>query len=263
MINKLRKLVLASLKKSERDKMSRFLKFWPPFKENDIPMSIFETDKEFNELYEKAQRNTQMESTDNAYRRQRHYTLFYLFKNALDKADYNKINIAEIGCWRGLSAFHISDTIVRSNKDVLFHIFDSFEGLSEFTANDDSLTINSENQEKMRRHFAYDVEKVKKNLSLYDFIKYYQGWVPTRFNEVAEVEFTFVHIDVDLYDPTYDCISFFYPRLRKNGIIVLDDYGATTFLGAQKAVDDYLRNVNKDEYFFLNLPSTQAFLIKL
>ncbi len=173
-----------------------------------------------------------------------------------------KINIAEIGCWRGLSAFQTSRTISDSGMNVQFHIFDSFEGLSEFTPKDESLVITFDKQDSVRRNFAYDFEKVKQNLSQYDFITYYKGWVPSRFNEVEKEEFSFVHIDVDLYEPTYDCMKFFYPRLKSKGIMVFDDYGATTFLGAQKAVDDYLSLLKKDEFFFLHLPSTQAFLIK-
>lgn len=250
------------LKGSAGRDLKRFYKFWPPENSKSIPMSVFETDEEFNKLYETAQLQTQMENTDNAYRRQRHYTLYYLFKSAIKNLSNDKVNIAEIGCWRGLSAFQTSHTIQKSGKDITFHIFDSFEGLSKFTTKDESLTISSDNQEKMRKHFAYDFEKVKSNLSQYGFIKYYKGWVPERFNEVEDEEFVFVHIDVDLYDPTYECIKFFYPRLKSGGILVFDDYGATTFLGAQKAVDDYISLLNTNSYFFLNLPSTQAFLIK-
>jgi O-methyltransferase len=263
MIQRIKNRLIKMIKDFDTSDSKRFYKFWPPENSKSIPMSVFETDEEFNKLYEKAQMLTQMEDTDNAYRRQRHYTLYYLFKNALKNVkDEKKVNIAEVGCWKGLSAFHTSHTILKSGKNVDFYIFDSFQGLSAFTEKDESLTISSVNQEKMRKHFAYDFEKVKSNLSPYNFIKYFKGWVPTRFNEVEDQEFVFVHIDVDLYDPTYDCIKFFYPRLKSGGIIVFDDYGATTFLGAQKAVDDYLNSIDSSDYFFLNLPSTQAFLIK-
>lgn len=255
-------MLIRWLRVLESKNTARFSKFWPSYNSKDIPMSIIEIDNEFNKLYEEAQGLTQMEKSDNAYRRQRHYTLYYLFKNVLKSEKSEKINIAEIGCWRGLSAFQTSRTISDSGMNVQFHIFDSFEGLSEFTPKDESLVITFDKQDSVRRNFAYDFEKVKQNLSQYDFITYYKGWVPSRFNEVEKEEFSFVHIDVDLYEPTYDCMKFFYPRLKSKGIMVFDDYGATTFLGAQKAVDDYLSLLKKDEFFFLNLPSTQAFLIK-
>lgn len=256
------KALFKVFKKPNNEGTKRFSKFWPAPNSKDIPLTIFETDDEFNHLYNEAQSKTQMENTDNAYRRQRHYTLYYLFKNVLKTETSSNVNIAEVGCWRGLSAFQTSDSIKKSGKNITFHVFDSFEGLSEFTSKDNSLTISAEEQEKVRKVFAYEFEKVRENLNQFEFIKYYKGWVPSRFNEVESNTFSFVHIDVDMYDPTYDCIKFFYPRLRSKGIIVFDDYGATTFLGAQKAVDDYLSTLNKEEFFFINLPSTQAFLIK-
>ena len=34
-----------------------------------------------------------------------------------------------------------------------------------------------------------------------------KGWIPTRFQEVADRHFAFVHIDVDLYEPTRDSLA--------------------------------------------------------
>ena len=70
------------------------------------------------------------------------------------------------------------------------------------------------------------------------FIK---GGYPKDFIEVDNDEFIFVHIDVDLYQPTLDSLEFFYPRLHKGGVIVIDDYGYTQFPGAKKSVDEFLK----------------------
>lgn len=144
MIKRIESFLLRWLRRFEVKKMARFSKFWPPFNPKDIPMSVIETDTRFNALYEEAQRLTQMEDTDNAYRRQRHYTLYYIFRNILKNVRDERVNIAEIGCWRGLSAYHTPASIVESGKDVVFHIFDSFEGLFEFASKDESLTIATE-----------------------------------------------------------------------------------------------------------------------
>lgn len=57
---------------------------------------------------------------------------------------------------------------------------------------------------------------------------------------IETLEFSFVHIDVDLYQPTYDSIAFFYPRMNSGGILVCDDYGFTSCPCATKAVDEFL-----------------------
>ena len=65
-----------------------------------------------------------------------------------------------------------------------------------------------------------------------------KGWIPSRFDEVSHRRFAFVHIDVDLYEPTRDSIAFFYSRLSEGGILLIDDYGFSTCPGATRAVDE-------------------------
>ena len=45
-------------------------------------------------------------------------------------------DFAECGCWKGHSTYLIAKNIADSKKNITFHIFDSFEGLSESTSND-------------------------------------------------------------------------------------------------------------------------------
>lgn len=85
------------------------------------------------------------------------------------------------------------------------------------------------------------------------------GWIPDTFEGLEDQVFRFVHIDVDLYQPTYDSIEFFYPRLVAGGVVLLDDHGLTTCPGARKAVLEYMQD--KDECV-LDLPTGQGLIIK-
>ena len=71
---------------------------------------------------------------------------------------------------------------------------------------------------------------------------------------------SFVHIDCDLYQPTLDSLSFFYPRLSKGGCIAISAYGLTQFPGSKKAVDQFLSNENYTMFF--EIPTSGSFLIK-
>ena len=217
------------------------------------PQVFFECDEKFHELYDHAQIRTQMVNTDNPLRRQRHYMLNKL----LLQSDFSRGDVCEAGCWRGLSGYQIAHHIMYEN--VSFHIFDSFEGLSEIEKVDKQLNRTGDDN-SVRAQFRCSLEVVQENLKKYDFIKYYEGWIPERFHEVKDQTFSFVHIDVDLYQPTYDSVTFFYPRLATNGIMVFDDYGCMQFPGAKKAIDKCLKEF--DYPFFIPLPSGQAFLIK-
>jgi len=226
---------------------------WPV--RSRTPQTSFENDSWFHSLYERAQVKTQMESTDNALRRQRHYTLNQLLKR-IDGLDGD---VAEIGCWRGLSAYQTASRIVDMGASRRFHIFDSFQGLSEYEAIDMPHNGNID-VASTRVQFACSQDQVQQNLSDFDFIVYHPGWVPEKFSEVDADKFAFAHIDVDLYLPTKDCFDFFYPRLVEGGVMVFDDYGSTAFPGAQQAVDEAIARL--DHPFFMSLPSGQAFLVK-
>ena len=104
------------------------------------------------------------------------------------------------------------------------------------------------------------MEATRANLAEFgDAVKFYPGWIPERFHDVAECRFRFVHIDVDLYEPTRDSLAFFYPRVEDCGIIVCDDYWFTTCPGATRAVDEFL--ANKPEKM-LPLAQGGGFLVK-
>lgn len=222
-------------------------------KENAV--TFFQVDQEFDNFYRKAMSATQMEVTDNILRRQRHYVLNYLLRNIRLKDG----DVCEAGCWRGLSSYQIASYIKSKNEKVCFHIFDSFEGLSELESVD-KYENDTRDIDAVRKHLACSLEEVQNNLKEFDFIKYYKGWIPGRFHEVKDKKFSFINIDVDLYKPIKESFEFFHPRLIPQGIIVFDDYGSIQFPGAKKAIDECLVKYKKD--FFLPLPSGQAFLIK-
>jgi len=227
--------------------------YWPTGSE--IPTVFYEIDQDFHRLYDLAQVNTQMTRSDNAFRRMRHYILNCLLKTI----DFTEGDACEAGCFRGLSAYQVAYHLRYSKEKVFFHIFDSFEGLSEIQEVDKAKD-REHDPVRLKQQFACPLEVVMKNLGEFDFIKYYKGWIPDRFNEVVDQLFSFVHIDVDLYQPIYDSLEFFYPRLKKNGIILIDDYGYTQFPGAKKAVDEFRDFLKND--LFLPLVSGQAVIVK-
>jgi O-methyltransferase len=210
------------------------------------------------ELYENSMNSTQAPA-DSFFKRCRFFALAQLCEVALTQHDRG--DIVECGCWRGHSAHMISVLATQHAFKGVFHIFDSFEGLSGLTQEDRSerYNLSKEQIEDQARWFACPEDVVKANLSEFSFIKTYKGWVPDRFSEVADRQFSFVHIDLDLYKPIADSIEFFYPRMLKGGIMVFDDYGSARFPGAKKAIDDALTKY-KPAFFFRH-PTGGAFLI--
>lgn len=157
---------------------------------------------------------------------------------------------AECGVFEGASSWLICDKFKQSHK--VHYIFDSFEGLSNPSI------VDGEYWQQGALNAPEEI--VLKNLSMYqDKIKLCKGWIPDKFYEVSDKTFCFVHIDVDLYQPTLDSISYFYPRLVKGGIILCDDYGFSTCPGAKKAFDEYMEHNPEN---IVHVPTGQGFIIK-
>jgi len=157
---------------------------------------------------------------------------------------------AECGVYLGASSYLIC-LAGEEGGNRTHHIFDSFEGLSAPTVADGG---------HWKEHdLACGLDRVKEKLKDFANVKYYQGWIPARFGDVDHQAFSFVHIDVDLLQPTRDSMRFFYERTSSGGIILCDDYGFGTCPGATAAIDDFLRD--KPEKM-ISLSGGGGFLIK-
>jgi hypothetical protein len=159
--------------------------------------------------------------------------------------------LAECGVFEGATSFFMAKADQEAGASRELHLFDSFAGLSTPGGYDGDYWAEGA--------LAASEGKVRENLAGMEGVHIHAGWIPTRFSEVAGLQFAFVHIDVDLHDPTRDALEFFYPRLSPGGMIVCDDSGFATCPGATKALRNYF--ANKPERI-ISLPTGQDFVIK-
>lgn len=157
---------------------------------------------------------------------------------------------AECGVFQGTTSFLICKANEQSAKFERTHfMFDSFEGLSEPHPHDGT------NWHKGDLSAGEDIARGLLRGCTNAIVM--KGWIPTRFKEVADRRFAFVHIDVDLYEPTRDALEFFYPRLNPGAILVVDDFGFSTCPGATRAVQE-----TSLAELMIALPDGGGFLIK-
>lgn len=159
---------------------------------------------------------------------------------------------AECGVYKGAGSYLICKVNQENSlHHRTHHVFDSFEGLS--------LPSNLDGDYWTEGDLSCSLETVTKNLSEFETVLLYKGWIPQRFSDVQHKKFCFVHIDVDLFQPTLDSFEFFYPRMNEGGIIVCDDYGFTTCPGVKTALDQFLQNKKEK---MVSLSGGGGFLIK-
>ena len=166
-------------------------------------------------------------------------------------------NWAECGVYRGSTAFLLGSYNkkykILKNTNKIF-LFDSFEGLSKPTKNDVGTFLHEKN-------YRCSEKEVKNNLKQFDFFVYRNDWIPFCFKNDNNKKFSFVHIDVDLYEPIKDSLKFFEKKMKKGGIIVMDDYGFNGTPGATLATDTFVKK-NHENFYFWKLPYGQAVFIK-
>jgi O-methyltransferase len=177
---------------------------------------------------------------------ERYYNLAGVARLALDVRG----EFAECGCFFGGSTYVISRAIVGHARTL--HVFDSFLGLPEPSTFDARLWKAGE--------FRADRCAFERLTEEFDGIRrVHAGVIPQVLEAVSDMMFAFVHLDVDLYEPTRDSLRFFYPRTMLGGVIICDDYGFVGETGARRAFDELARET---EETVVALASGQAFIVK-
>lgn len=133
-------------------------------------------------------------------------------------------DIAEVGVFRGASAKIICD--VKGLRRL--HLFDTFEGLPAPGPADAAFE---------KGQYSCSLEEVRRYLAGCEDVAFYKGYFPATGAPVQNRRFSFVHLDVDLYESTAQALAFFYPRMTPGGVILSHDY--VMFEGVRRAFDQF------------------------
>ncbi len=153
----------------------------------------------------------------------------YQIHLAVKKTEKIEGEIAEVGVYKGGSAKLICET----TKKKKLHLFDTFEGLPDLTRHDSNKQFN-------KGEYSAQLEMVKESLEKYSNVFFYKGFFPATSGPVKNKKFSLVHLDVDIYESTLSCLTFFYPRMSRGGVIVSHDYPDA--VGVKKAFDEFFED---------------------
>lgn len=175
----------------------------------------------------------------------------------LNRTKKIKGDIAEVGTYRGGSAFIISSIINKTNKKLM--VFDTFEGLPnehekyrEISPKPGWLAdVNLEETKK----FILSSKIKKDNL----IIK--KGIFPDTAKKLKNLQFSLVHLDTDLYSSTFNSLKYFYSRLSKGGCIISHDYNSIGCPGVKLAFQEFIKK-KKLHKNFMQISSSQCILFK-
>ena len=64
--------------------------------------------------------------------------------------------------------------------------------------------------------------------------------VPEYLKKNPHLKISLLNLDTDIYEPAVVILKYFWPKIVKKGILILDDYG--TYPGETKAVDEFFKD---------------------
>ena len=159
---------------------------------------------------------------------------------------------AECGVWRGGSVVAMIQTLAElgvTDRDI--YLYDTFEGMTEPTAEDTSPMDGSATdawQESGGRPYqelfnsdAFDEEIVRDNVLGTGYpaerIHFVRGPVEETIPGTVPDRLALLRLDTDWYESTRHELEHLYPLLATGGVLIVDDYGH--WEGSRRAVDEY------------------------
>lgn len=139
-------------------------------------------------------------------------------------------DVCEFGVFQGGSL----EILAKFNAHKTVWGIDSFEGLPISCEKDNfhkQGDFSETSYEDLKGYFAIQ----HRNVTLL------KGFSPDVFNGIhPHKKFCYVHVDVNLYQSVKDAIDFFLPRMVRGGVIIFDDFGFDSTLGAKAAVSEFI-----------------------
>lgn len=170
----------------------------------------------------------------------------FLRKNWIkDFADYTREmglrgSVAECGVYYGETAMFIN----KYWKDRTLYLCDTFEGFVDEDVKGEEKKFDA----FKAGSFTYSsfkaetpeliMDTVRARMLYPERLKIYQGRFPESVCGVED-KFSFVNLDMDLYQPQLDGLRFFWDKMERGGAILLHDYFHPELPGVKAAVADF------------------------
>jgi hypothetical protein len=179
------------------------------------------------------------------------FTIFQRFQTRHDLVRYFRATLdvpgarVECGAYRGATALLLCHVWRSERPDFRgegFYLIDSFSGTSASTVHDLIPMRNAQGEPQMSAFFPpgrtdVTAEAVRGFFREFPEAAIHEGWIPAVFDQLPRIAWSFVHLDLTLYEPTLAALKYFYPALAPGGVMVCD--GSLFCPGVQEAVDEF------------------------
>ena len=145
----------------------------------------------------------------------------------------NNVAVAEGGVFHGMFAEEIN----RYFPEYTLYLFDTFEGFDE---RDVAVEREANYSDVKVNYYNETTEEIVLNrLPHREKAVIRKGFFPETTEGLPEEKYIFVNLDFDLYSPILAGLRYFFPRMEKDGVMLVHDYFTEFYHGVGKAVEDY------------------------
>jgi len=130
-----------------------------------------------------------------------------------------------------------------ARRDCLAHAFDSFVGMPEPGEFDSAHYPKGTFDVGGKEGFRKLMDEHGADPAYY---RLWPGWIPACFIGADALQFAFVFVDVDVYEPTLAALAWAWPRLAPGGILLADDYFPGSKIMAGRALTEWLPQPGPD-----------------
>ena len=186
------------------------------------------------------------------------FTLYEALCSVSRRFAAGSLNVAEVGVYRGGTSHFICSVLQNLDHEIdRFFCVDTFEGHSAL-----DLPEGSEGAHVPRMFEETSFEGVQAYLGKFSFTEVLNSRIQDAAERLADRTFHFIHLDVDIYEPTLFALDFFIPRLAVGGMLCIDDYNKKTCPGVRGAIERVLAE-RPGELMGLNVQTAQFLAVKL
>ena len=159
-------------------------------------------------------------------------------------------SVAELGVYKG----DFSKRLNQLFPDRKLYLFDTFSGFDE---RDISIEHNKGYSDGSQDFSNTSIDLVLGKMVAPHNCIIKKGIFPQTIVGINDT-FCFVSLDADLFEPIYQGLKFFYPRLENGGYIFVHDFNNKLYKGARQAVMTYC---NENEVGYTPIPDSGGTVI--
>lgn len=174
---------------------------------------------------------------------------------AASQAKHLPGDFVDCGVNTGIFARAVVNYIDFQKLNKRYYLLDTFNGMDP--------KFSSKYEMARNRKLGYGQNKdlysqVKKTFSKYA-VEIIKGSIPESLSQVKTKRVCFLSIDMNCAKPEIKALNYFWPKMTKGGIIILDDYGYPGCLSQKKGHDAFAKSKKIE---ILSLPTCQGLIIK-